>query len=287
MKTMHYRKHYAYELKKNESDNLIICIPGTNYKSVIYSLPFFIKVLGSSIENNIILMPERLTMKFGTDGKDIYRTDNTVLNEYTLEGLLNAYSDTINRYIDKNKYKSIILIGHSEGASLLPGIYLRLGNKDLVKGIVSMSYGGQSLYEQIKELATYDGTTGKPKLNDVQLEMCKRYAELRKIVIAKKDSLEWLDNYTYKWWYSFMDYSPVTDYASIDCPVLFIHGEDDVTVPVSSTRYVEKTFGDKNGLFEYYYDQTGDHSFNSEWGEHKMGEYISNWIKASEPKQSL
>ena len=60
---------------------------------------------------------------------------------------LQGYVSSINAYIAENNYSSIILVGTSEGAALLPLIYKGIDRKDLVKGMVSIASGGLSQYE--------------------------------------------------------------------------------------------------------------------------------------------
>ncbi len=67
-----------------------------------------------------------------------------------------------------------------------------------------------------------------------------------------------LFDYPYAWWNSIFEYKPFNDYKEINIPVLFIHGELDVNVPVESTKYIQDNL--QNKLFEYLIYPDADHN---------------------------
>jgi esterase/lipase len=250
-----YNLFTAYEFKNNISDKLIIYIDGTSYFSVLglknnnnwdyVSYGYFVVNLLHSKYN--ILIPERLSMQIGT----YYYLDPETRRNYILENLVETYSSTINTYLSQNNYSSIVLLGVSEGACLLPLIYQNIEAKDNVIGMVSISYGGLSAYEQIKILAE-----SEVDMPDYYREACRNIDEYRQDVELYPNSIGEIMGYTYRWWNSFKDYKPIDDYSEINIPILFIHGVLDNVVPVESTHYVQENLTNKQ--FKYlYFNNTG------------------------------
>ncbi|MDR2747961.1 MAG: alpha/beta hydrolase, partial [Treponema sp.] len=200
-----------------------------------------------------ILVPEKLNYELGK----YYYYDVDARKTYTLENLVECYSTIINTYLSENKYSTIFLIGSSEGACILPLVYKKISENNKISGLVSISYGGLSRYEQIKILA------------DTQLNMSILTRDIFKNIDKYKDdvelhpgSIEDFIGFSYIYWNSFFDYRPFDDYKDIDIPVLFIHGGQDVNVPVESTKYVQNNLSNKP--FEYlYYDDADHNSFRN------------------------
>jgi pimeloyl-ACP methyl ester carboxylesterase len=137
-----------------------------------------------------------------------------------------------------------------------------------------MSYGGLSDYEQMKVLGQ-----SKVSMPDSYRQDCLNIDEYRRKVEAHPDSLEWFWNsagHTYKGWYSFMDYRPIDDYADINIPILFVHGEQDYLVPVESTRYIQENLPDKP--FEYIYADCCDHVFGCDMGKNLFATDVKQWL---------
>jgi fermentation-respiration switch protein FrsA (DUF1100 family) len=122
----------------------------------------------------------------------------------------------------------VVIIGHSEGASLLPLDYYR--------------------------------------------EACQNIDELKTEIELYLDSLGEIMGYTYGWWNSFLNYRPFDYYVDINIPILFVHGELDITVPVESTKYIQENLRDKP--FDCVYIENTDHSFNSKESGKKLKEYL-------------
>jgi pimeloyl-ACP methyl ester carboxylesterase len=184
---------------------------------------------------------------------------------------VDSYSSTINTYLDTHEYDSIVLAGYSEGACLLPLIYKNVKSQSNIKGIVSMSYGGLSVYEQIKILGE-----SPLEMTDYYREACLSVDEYKKDVELYPDSIGEIMGYTYGWWNSFKDYRPIDDYREINIPVLFVHGKLDIMVPVESTEYIQENLPDKP--FEYLYIDDLDHYFSREDGKAIIKDKIVEWI---------
>ncbi|MDR1987002.1 MAG: alpha/beta hydrolase, partial [Treponema sp.] len=165
---------------------------------------------------------------------------------YALNNLVENYSAKINDYLSNNYFSSIVLIGHSEGAAVLPLVYEKIIDKEHIKGLVAFSYGGLSRYEQIKILAD-----SELEMPEFWRETWQNIDEYKQDINAHADSLADLNGTSYRWYNSFLDYKPFDYYTKINIPVLFIHGEKDINVPVESTRYVQENLPNKP--FEYIY----------------------------------
>jgi pimeloyl-ACP methyl ester carboxylesterase len=257
MRTIIYENNRAYEFKNTNSDYLIINIEGSGLYSVLgYSTDktmkksgwwyFIVEEFGNEFT---ILVPEKLNYEIGK----YYQYDVDIRKTYTLENLLECYSKVINNYLSENNYSRIILVGSSEGACILPALYQRILNKDKISGMVSISYGGLSRYEQIKILA------------NSQLNIQYLLRDIYKNIDIYKNDIELYPNsigdfigFPYIYWKSIFDYSPFEEYKEIEVPVLFIHGELDTNTPIESTKYIQNNLPNKP--FEYLYYSDADHN---------------------------
>jgi pimeloyl-ACP methyl ester carboxylesterase len=124
-------------------------------------------------------------------------------------------------------------------------------NKQNISGLVSVSYGGLSGYEQIEILK-------KSSLN-IQLSqnILQSFDAYKKDIDLYPNSIGEIFGMTYRWFNSVFNYKPFDDYKNIDIPILFIHGELDGNVPVESTRYIQDNLPNKP--FEYLYFSDADH----------------------------
>jgi pimeloyl-ACP methyl ester carboxylesterase len=275
MTILNYGDNTVYEFKHTYSGKLIIYIEGTGYYSVlgwkdnggwgnITTAGYIVDLLQDKYN---ILIPERLNMKLGT----YYYYSPEMRRNYTLENLVEVYSTAINKYLSEHTYSSIVLAGYSEGACLLPLIYQNIKSENNITGMVSISYGGLSVYEQIKIL-------GNSSLNmpDYYREACKSIEEYRQDIELYPDSIGEIMGYTYRWWNSFKDYKPFDDIINMDIPVLFIHGELDITVPVESTQYIQENI--ENKQFDYLYCDDADHYYGTKNSGKLFEKDMVEWI---------
>jgi pimeloyl-ACP methyl ester carboxylesterase len=275
MAILNYGDNTAYEFKHENSDKLIIYIEGTGYYSVLGwnndnqwdRLTMASHVVALLRDRYNILIPERLNMKIGL----YYYYNPETRKNYTLENLVEAYTAVINEYLSRQAYSSIVLAGSSEGACILPLIYQNIKSKDRITGLVSVSYGGLSVYEQIKILG--ESALDMPVY---YREACKNIEEYRRDIELYPDSIGEIMGYTYRWWNSFKDYRPFDDIINIDIPILFVHGLLDIMVPVESTRYIQENMGNKP--FEFLYCEDADHYYRTRSSKEMFENDVVEWI---------
>jgi pimeloyl-ACP methyl ester carboxylesterase len=270
-----YGNNTAYEFRNEKSNKLVIFIDGTRWYSVLGwkegdnwvspdSSKFFLDVFEKDTN---VMIPERLNMQIGK----FYLYNPEMRRNYTLENLVQSYSFSINTYLNQRDFSSVIILGHSEGASLLPLIYNEIIDKEKITGLIAISYGGLSIYEQVKILAN-----SKLNMPDYYREACQNIDQLRAEVETYPNSLGEIMNYTYGWWNSFLDYRPFDYYTSINIPVFFIHGKQDITVPVESSQYVQENLPGKP--FDYLYIDIADHAFSSKQSKEELIKNLRKWV---------
>jgi pimeloyl-ACP methyl ester carboxylesterase len=255
MKVVRYGTSQAYVFENPSSDKLIISIEGSGWNSSLGSKnerewefthygAQFLQVLGGEYT---FFIPEKLERQPG----QVYFDDMRDRANYTSENLLYYYSKSINGYLSSHSFSSVILIGTSEGAALLPLVYERIDKKDLVKALVSVSFGGLSLYDSFAILSS------RPELQPDYRAMYQYFVDIFKPGQAEYPNsfAEDLFDVTYRWFNSFKDIRPFDYYKNIDIPILFIHGENDYNIPVESTKYIEENLPGKP--FEYWYYKWG------------------------------
>jgi pimeloyl-ACP methyl ester carboxylesterase len=192
-------------------------------------------------------IPEKLKRQPGM----VYSEDMEDRANYMAGNLLDCYTESINGYLSEHLFSSIILIGSSEGAILLPLIYERMNNKDEVKALVSMGFGGVSIYESYSVLSLLPDTP--PDYKNMYQYFVEKY---------QPGLTEYWDSYaefvygiTYRWFNSFKDIRPFDHYKNIDIPILFIQGDFDYSIPPESTIFIQVNLPEKP--FEYLYYKWG------------------------------
>jgi pimeloyl-ACP methyl ester carboxylesterase len=208
-------------------------------------------------EEFTILVPE----KFNRDPSDpnrnpnpkeeYYEYDNAAREKYTVDNLADRNAEIINQYLAENNYSTVIIVGGSEGACVLPLVYENIKNKQDISGLISIAYGGLSMYEQMKIFADSPLKSQYSSWELQKLDMIKECNDLHPNSIDEQFGVA----------YGFFNYKPFDDYKNIDIPVLFIHGELDGNVPVESTRYIQENLPENP--FEYIYLAHSSHTFIS------------------------
>jgi hypothetical protein len=74
-------------------------------------------------------------------------------------------------------------------------IYNEIIKKEKITGMIAISYGGLSVYEQVKILAN-----SKLNMPDYYREACQNIDTLKKEIEKYPDSLDEIMGYTYGWW---------------------------------------------------------------------------------------
>jgi esterase/lipase len=245
MEVIQYENFKVYEFKNLSSDRLIINIEGSGWTSVLGSQgkkkwnwvgvgSQIIQVLGNKYT---ILIPE----KWDWNPETNYWWNFNARVNYTFDNLLECYLTSITKYLNEHNYSSIVLIGISEGALLLPIIYDHIKEKHNVTGMVSWGFGGFSLYE------SYSMLKNAPIVPEDQKQMYKFFCDM----FETKN----MDAYsTEKYGLSLMDIRPFDYYAKIDIPILFLHGNLDINVPVDSTMYIQENLKEKPFDYWYFYE---------------------------------
>jgi esterase/lipase len=275
MEILRYGPSNVYEFRNESSDKLVIHIEGSDVASNLGKkkdkkweyVKLGTQVLQTLQDQYTIIIPEKLNFQPGEED-----FSEEFWMSYTAENVLKHYTDSINAYLSEHSYSSIVLIGVSEGGLLLPLIYEKINDKNLVTGMVSVYYGGLSLFESSKILATLD------KIKDEYLKEAHQIL----VDIYSQDSAtypesidEGMFSSPYKWWTSFIHIRPFDYYKNIQIPVLFLHGEKDYHISVESSRYVQKNLPDKP--FEYIYYK-GGHGPENYFDMIKLRKDIANWV---------
>ena len=279
MKIKDYGNNKAYEFKNEDSDILAIIIEGSGFYSVLgweennqfqkQGLWFYLLELFK--DDCSVLILEKMNFEFGK----YYKYDINFRKTYTLENLVKSYSENINNYLSENNYSKVVLLGSSEGACILPRVYKNVLNNNMISGMVSVSYGGLSRYDQLKLLAN----SQLDSINNMTREVFNDIDLYKEDFNLYPNSIGEFLEFPYAWWNSIVDYKPFNDYKEINIPVLFIHGELDFNVPVESTKYIQDNLPDKP--FEYLiYPDADHHSFmNSEKTFYDLVTRSREWLK--------
>jgi hypothetical protein len=257
MEIVRYGNSQAYVFRNALSDKLIISIEGSGGGSVLGEKnehrwlytgmgAQLLQVLG---DKYTFLIPEKLNRQPGID----YSKDINDRSNYTFENILKCYIESINGYLNEHSFSSVILIGSSEGALVLPIIYQNMKMKNSVKAMVSMSFGGYSLYESYKILSVLSRVPQKYREGYKDIIKVYEYFEDYKIKngIVPISPEEDFYGFNYRWYDSIMGIRPFDYYKNINIPILFVHGDYDYNIPVESTVYVQENLIGKP--FEYKY----------------------------------
>jgi esterase/lipase len=281
MEIIRYGNSQAYVITNGLSDKLIINIEGSGWDSVLgiknekrweqtHQGAQLFQVLGDKYS---FLIPEKLNRRPGIEYSKVIDDRSN----YTAEKILNCYIESINGYLYDHSFSSIILIGTSEGALLLPLIYEKMNMKDSVTAMVSISFGGYSLYESYKMLSKSLNVPQEHKNMYTHILEVYEYMENYKtehddVTITPEEDFY---GFNYRWFDSFMGIRPFDYYKEINIPILFIHGERDYNVPIESTQYIQKHLQEKP--FEYFYYKWGHQPMN--YFDHiNFRKDVSGWI---------
>jgi pimeloyl-ACP methyl ester carboxylesterase len=278
METLLYNGNFAYKFRSHNpsSDKLIINVTGSGWNSALGEYinnewrftgtgAQLLQVLRSDYT---ILIPEKWDRRPGID----YYNEPNARYRYTKENLVNCYVSTINCYLAENNYSKIILVGTSEGAALLPLVYEKIENKNLVKGMVSIAAGGLSMYE------SYLISIEKDNVPDFWKNAYSYSIDIYK---NREDYFESIETtplgLVYRQMVSFIDLRPFDYYQKIYIPILFIHGKKDMNIAVESTMYVQENLPERP--FEYIYYESMGHIPLEESEIKRFRNDIAKWIR--------
>jgi pimeloyl-ACP methyl ester carboxylesterase len=255
METVYYNNSHAYVFPGTMSDKLVISIEGSGWDSVLgtknetewLAVHQGARLLHALKGKYTFFIPEKFKRQPGLD----YSGDMEDRANYTAENLLSCYLESINGYLADHSFSSVILIGTSEGAILLPLIYEKMDKSELVTAMVSISYGGLSLYENYLIFSSY--------LVDIPEDHKEMYFNFVfhfnpiNGIYREKDTFEEDVYYTtHRGFNSFKGIRPFEYYKNINIPVLFFHGTYDSLVPVHSTTYIQENLPEKPFTYKYF-----------------------------------
>jgi esterase/lipase len=271
MEIFQYEDARAYVFENVSSDKLIINIEGSGWTSVLGSKGKnrwnYVGVGSQTIQmlgdKYTVFIPEK--WDWNPETNYLYNFESRV--NYTLDNLLKCYLESINAYLAEHNFSSVILVGISEGAALLPIIYENIKEKCNVTCMVSWGFGGLSLYEAYSILK--DSAIVPDNYKQLIQYYCDMY-EASNIEAYKTEAFP----------LTLMDLKPFDYYKNIDIPILFVHGEKDYNVPVESTRYIQENLAAKP--FEYFYYKNMAHGPANYLQTIKLRKDILEWIKKME-----
>jgi len=253
LEIQHYPNTLAYLYPNDNSHKLIIILGEGGWYSVLkpninngLSVTEMVAHIFLSLhKTHTILIPEKLRRQPGLD----YSKDMDDRAYYTAENLLACYTESINGYLKDHETGSIVLVGASEGAMLLPLVYEKMNNKDKVIAMVSINYGGLSLYESYKILSTT--RSGYPQ------EWIEMFTDI--LTVFNPENSEFPDSFeedyyymTYRYYNSIIHIRPFDYYKNINIPILFVHGDYNYRIPASSTTYIQKNLPGKPFYYKYF-----------------------------------
>ena len=243
----------AYYFQNKSSDTLIILMEGSGWSSSLgvrendtwISVQYGAQFIQELNNDFSFLILEKLQRLPGM----VHYWDMDDRRNYTAENLLVGYVDGINEFLSMYQYTSIVMIGVSEGAALLPIVYKNIYNKENIVAMVSISFGGLSMYESSRILSTR---------NNLPQGWFEMYFSLVQIFSPLNQNIfdcyeRTFYNHTLRWFNSFMHLRPFEYYKKIDIPVLFVHGKADFNVPIESTKYIQENLYYKPFEFKFYH----------------------------------
>lgn len=261
--------------KKNNSKTLFVFLEGSGKSSVLgkkhndqWQFASLTYLLNQYLDTTIdILVPERINLDSGHEYKNIqnYSVDNA-------ENKIALYSKLIDQFINQNpNYKSVFIMGYSEGGIILPKIVLNLQNKHKVSGIILVASGGLSFYENLKIQQQSTLLFTKPYRESLN-NMDQSVKSILKNPLSRE--LTYF-GWPYLKWSQILMYKPVTDIKKLKMPILILHGDADKNIPIESSRaLVDAIYTQKKYTYIEY--RNADHYFNGDF--QKVIQDISAWI---------
>ena len=271
--TLYFSSGMGYEIRNNNSNKLIINFGGgpgffdrrINLPGAAigggYTIDYFLHMK----DEYSFFVPEKFD--WTEDRRDDIFYDLKERERYTIDNLIVNYAEVIGEYLSQNDYETIVIVGWSEGGFIVPELYFHLEDYN-ISGLVAIAAGGLSGYEGYRTLLN-KAQTGQPPFHSGgdgsrRVSIASYVGILNTYRYSRDDSPEpymafrpesqrdkYLAN-TYRWLASYLFRTPSEFYKDIKIPVLFIHGELDVNVPVDSTRHVEENLPEKPFTYVYY-----------------------------------
>ncbi len=242
--------------------NLVICLDGRGKHSVLgieengvwksMSFPYLLrKNLSPKFD---VLALDRINTEIGRE------PDPKLVGLDTFQNKLAFYGQIIDEFLEtKPEYKTVVLVGYSEGGFILPRLFLGLKSQKKISGLVLCASGGFSFYDNLKfqQISTAN----------FSLKYRKSLDRLDQTIAEIRASYNATDKFYFGWPYSkwayFMSYRPAEDLKKIDLPLLILHGDKDLNIPVESSRHiVDELYKAGKPNYSYREYRGADHHFN-------------------------
>jgi pimeloyl-ACP methyl ester carboxylesterase len=251
----------GYEFRNEDSDKLLILLAGSGFSSVM--APRMVGDVAdfymSFLDAYTIFVPEKFDWALGSLNNHVRLSAR---EQYTVHARIDNLYEVITEYLAQNNFQTIVIIGGSEGAVILPELHNRLNNPN-IKALVSSAGGGLTYYEGRRitfEKLSLGGEISAGLSGQRILEWKQRLEEFFEFSEGPfNDSPELMSERsetTYRWLASIMHYDIFSQLKTINTPMLFTHGELDLNVPVESTRFVEDNLPNAPFTFIYYDDES-------------------------------
>jgi pimeloyl-ACP methyl ester carboxylesterase len=274
--------HYGY-LRRGNGKTLLVYIDGSGYRSAFgeregdrWIQPGMPASFGMSILPEYdLLVPEKLNVTIG----GVHDRDPSVIEEYTVEQRVAAAAAVIDSFLEGEDYETVVILGISEGAFIIPKLYRSLRNPDAITSLVLWGAGGLSQYEEFVLLAESD-VPMPPEWR----AMYEEIESLAEEIQADPESTEKeYFGHPYRRWSSFLWYRPIDDLVEVDIPILILHGALDNNSPVETARYVEAVFADcgKTNLTYYEYAEMPHGPETREQSDRLFGD-LRAWLREKE-----
>lgn len=225
-----------------------------------------------------LLLLEHIHLGAGEDYRSL-----TALSEDNFQNKLEIYTGIIDEFLTFHpKYRNVIFMGYSEGGLLVPKIYTQLETKFRISALILCASGGESLYKSLtiqKESTLPFNTTYRTALNTLE----EAVTHIRK---DPYNTEKFYFGWPYLRWAYFLSYRPIDDLLNISVPILILHGEKDLNIPVESARNIVEAFY-KQGKTNYLYREYRhvNHFFDGQF--HSLIKDINTWISSEMTKPYL
>ena len=286
--TLYFTDGQGYEFKNANSDKLLITLDGgpgwffgrIGAPCMEINKSNFVNWLLFLYDEYTIFVPEKFDWGRGT--MPFYDIKNR--EKYTIDNLIANYARVIKEYLLQNDYKTIVIAGFSEGGKIAPELFFHLEDFDIT-ALISIAAGGLSHPNDIaiardRPQEVLGEEIIKIRLNNYQQHLAtygnENYTNSPDEIRFRQSGNE--SFITLMWRYSLDARRQFEFYKNINIPVLFIHGQQDTSVSVVSTRYVERNLPDKPFTYVYYPDMA---HYPDTIGELKrLRADIAAWLRA-------
>jgi pimeloyl-ACP methyl ester carboxylesterase len=286
--TLFFAGGKGYEFRNYDSDKLLIVVGSPSWMSVLGTVKDgnrSVDRLFPLYERYNIFVPERNNR---VPGRNYVNVQSEREMEVLPNILINLY-EVVSEYLENNSFESIVIFGHSEGGFIVPMLYHKLADFNISALILSGS-GGLSYFEgrQILLDKLLSGEMPYPLMEEDHRAGWQAMYEFHLRTFAQEpfpDSTETASVHgaiaTYRWHASISRLRPFDYIQNINIPVLFVHGEWDLHVPVESTIYIEKNLPHKPFDFVYY-----EEMLHFPWGQEELQRWrepIFEWLLRIDP----